>query len=363
MKKIAAIRVNAELKAITNSAHIYPATFANIGHNLVGLNETDGTFKFVEIDSVGSFANRIESELANINLLPDITTTIGDRILSVNDVPHRIYDAILRDSTLDGIPWRQSPIGNAILSSNQKNATMLYTYAPSMMLFGGWDSHGGDAAHGTKLTRSVTCEIWGYDGILSTHCSQRIDPLSITSNADKHAIVDGVLTRVADVPKGKKPSELKHDDVLKGKKPSELGHGDVPSKADKGVFVPIIQLAGAISVTRLNRYQFPDEKGKTSPERNTAAVNVLIEIAKLGISRVLDNLDLRSGCDLYTEHRQFDIIYADGHSETIEVTNSTDNLLAAIAHAEKYGLKFNDKPLELVAGDALTNLVARGGDL
>ena len=350
MKKIAAIRVNAELKAITNSGHIYPATFANIGHNLVGLNETDGTFKFVEIDSVGSFANRIESELANTKLLPEITTTIGDRVLSVNDVPHRIYDAIFRDSTLKQIPWRQSPVGKEILSSSIQKATALYTYAPLTLLLGGWDSHGDDGGCGTKITRSVACEIWGYNGVISKHCTQRNDPLSIRKDADKHAIVDGVLTHVAD-----------NDPI--GKKPSNLGHGDVPSTEDKGVFVPIIQLAGAISVTRLNRYQFPDEKGKTSPERNTAAVNVLIEIAKLGISRVLDNLDLRSGCDLYTEHRQFDIIYADGHSETIEVTNSTDNLLAAIAHAEKYGLKFNDKPLELVAGDALTNLVARGGDL
>lgn len=351
--KIAAISVKSELKSITNSAHVYPATFADTGHNLVGLNKADGSFKAVEIDSVGSFANRMESELKNAisDILPDITTTISGRTLSIMELPHRIYDAILRDSTLDATPWRKSEVGNKILTSNPQNATALYTYAPLTLLLGGWDSHGGDAGNGVKITRSVACEIWGYDGVISKHCTQRIDPLDITSNAQKHLMVDGVLTLAPD------------QKAKEGKKPSELGHGDVPSKADKGVFVDRIELSGAISLTRLNRYQFPDDNGDTSPERNAAAVNVLTEIAKLGISLVLDNLDLRSGCELYSENRQFDIIYANGNRESIDVCSSTEHLKTAISLAEEHGLKFNDKPLQLMAGKALADLVARGGDL
>lgn len=215
-----AISIKANLESVMGSKHIYPVTFANVGHNLVGQDHKAHTAKAVQVDSVGSFANRIEQELAAMGILPEITTQVGDRLLSIHELPHRAYDAILRDSLLDGIPWRNSAIGQAVLGSTPDNATALYTYAPLTLLLGGWDSHGGDAGRGASIARSVACEIWGYEVLTTRHLTQRIDPLLITLDSEPHALVDGILTRLAE--------------GAKGERPSELGHGDVPRDAQKG---------------------------------------------------------------------------------------------------------------------------------
>lgn len=339
-----AISIKATLESINGSKHIYPSTFADVGHNLIGLEKATGRARAVQIDSVGSFANRIESELAALNLLPEITTTVGGREISIHALPHRAYDAILRDSLLNDIPWRQSEIGRAVLGSTISNATSLYKFAPLTLLLGGWDSHGGDAGAGAKIARSVSCEIWGYEVQTAKHCTQRIDPLSITADSEKHTVVNGIL-------------EL--DD--KGKKPSELGHGDVPGSESKGVFVDRVELNGAVSLARLSRYQFPDENGDVSEVRNNAARNVLVQLALVGIARVMDRLDLRSGCELYTSSREAHLINADGTKTPTALTSSTENLQAAISVAEKHGLRFEVEPVRLVAGEALERLASKGG--
>ncbi|MBM9514720.1 type I-G CRISPR-associated RAMP protein Csb1/Cas7g [Desulfogranum marinum] len=339
-----AISIQAKLEPINGSAHIYPATFADIGHNLVGLDKQTGKATAVQIDSVGSFANRIEAELAELEILPQVKTQINGRELSIHELPHRAYDAILRDSTLDGVPWRQSEIGQAVLRSNSLNATALYTYAPLTLLLGGWDSHGGDAGKGTKIARSVSCEIWGYDVQTVKHCTQRIDPLDITSSAEKHSIINGIL-----------------EEDPKGKKPSELGHGDVPGSEAKGVFVEDIQFNGAISLTRLRRYHFPNANGLINEARDAAARNVLTQLALIGISRTLDKLDLRSGCELYTADRIGVTISSDGTKIPIVLPNSLENLEKAISEAESHDLCFSKTPLSLMAGPALENIAVKGG--
>lgn len=361
MSKVA-IGVESDLMSISGTQHIYPATFADTGHNIVGLNKATGEFYAVQIDSVGSFANRIEAELAALGILPEIFTQVSEnRKLSVHELPHRIYDAILRDSLLDKILWRASSIGGLLLASNPQNATALFQYAPLSLLLGGWDSQGGDAGNGTKLARAISCEIWGYNGRIANHCTQRIDPLKITRDAPKHCIIEGVLTAIDPVEKSTTDTEKKSTDV--GKKPSELGHGDIPAKVDKGVFIEKIEMRGAISLTRLGRYHFPDQNGITTPERDQAARNVLVELAKLGISLVLDHLDLRSGCELYTTSRKCEMVYADGHKESITLNSDKKDLLNSLNIAKQHGLEFNDKPVELIAGSALAALADRSSSL
>lgn len=345
--KDVAISVNATLASTTNAPHIYPPTYApekknSSTHNYVGLDEKTGVAEAVLVDSVGSFANRMEEQLAQLGILPDISIKIGNRSLSIHELPHRAYDAILRDSELDGVTWRNSEIGKKVLSSDMRNATALYQYAPLTLLLGGWDSHGGDAGHGTKIARSVSCEIWGYDVRTASHLTQRIDPLGIKKDEQKHSLKEGVLT----------PDN-------KGKKPSELGHGDVPSSAEKGVFVGRIEFTGAISLTRLNRYQFPDEEGTITEQRNVAAREVLKQLALLGISLTLDSLDLRSGCELYTTERAFSLISSDGTIEAYTPPSDTTALLNAIEIAEAQGLKFAES-LQLHAGKALAGLASKG---
>ena len=207
--QIVAFAINADLEPVTGSKHIYPPTFADVGHNYVGLDKRTGTADYVLIDSVGSFANRVERELASLGILPEITTEVGERRLSIHDVPHRAYDAILRDSVLDDTPWRNTDVGQRVLSADAGNATALYQHAPLTLLLGGWDSHGGDGGRGTKIARSLSCEIWGYGVKTAKHTTQRIDPLDIGASSAPHIINEGILTEVPEKTKGgKKPSEL-----------------------------------------------------------------------------------------------------------------------------------------------------------
>ncbi|WP_028583707.1 type I-G CRISPR-associated RAMP protein Csb1/Cas7g [Desulfogranum mediterraneum] len=339
-----AISIKAALESINGSKHIYPATFADTGHNLVGYDKATGKAEAVQVDSVGSFANRIEAELHGLDILPSITTSVGDRVLSVHELPHRVYDAILRDSLLDDTSWRQSDIGAKVLASTTTNATALYKHAPLTLLLGGWDSHGGDAGTGSKIARSVSCEIWGYGVQTAMHCTQRIDPLGITADNEKHAVIDGIL----------QPD-------TSGKKPSELGHGDVPSSDKKGVFIDRIELNGAISLTRLSRYHFPDNNGDIDQERDKAGCEVLFQLALVGIARVMDRLDLRSGCELYTTSRDAQLVSSDGSKKPVDLDTATDKLQGAIAKAAEKGLEFASEPVQLKAGPALERLAAKGG--
>lgn len=346
--QVVALAINADLESVTGSKHVYPPTFAGVGHNYIGLDKRTGTADHVLIDSVGSFANRVERELASLGILPEITTDIGSRRLSINDLPHRAYDAILRDSVLDGVPWRKTDVGQRVLNADAANATALYQHAPLTLLLGGWDSHGGDAGRGTKIARALSCEIWG-DGVQTArHTTQRIDPLNIGLSSAPHIIVDGVLTEVPD----KTPE---------GKKPSELGHGDVPGDVEKGVFVEDIKMSGSIHLTRLRRYHFPTADGTIDLARDEAAQNVLARLGLLGIVRVLDSLDLRSGCELFTTTRTFLKIQADGTRIPFDVdaNSERDELNRAIEVAERYGLRFAE-PVRLTAGVALAKLAEKG---
>ncbi|CAG34918.1 type I-G CRISPR-associated RAMP protein Csb1/Cas7g [Desulfotalea psychrophila] len=167
-----AISIKANLKNVNGSDHIYPPTFAGVGHNFVALDKGTGKAKAVQVDSVGSFANRIEAELAALGILPEITTSVANQTLSVNELPHRIYDAILRDSFLGEDSWRNSDIGHQLLSSTTKNATALLLMLHDTSL-GGWDSHAGKSVKGVKISRSVSCEIWGYDVFVAQHTSPK----------------------------------------------------------------------------------------------------------------------------------------------------------------------------------------------
>jgi CRISPR-associated protein Csb1 len=127
--------------------------------------------------------------------LPDIgaVTTL--------DAPHRIFDAILRDSvvTVNGrdqprtVPFRSqlkaggakdtseiSPEGAAISQANVRNATPLFELCPTALIFGAWDSTGAAGGLGNKFARALVSEIIGIGAVYGVRTASRIDPLGIT---------------------------------------------------------------------------------------------------------------------------------------------------------------------------------------
>ena len=82
------------------------------------------------------------------------------RITSL-EAPHRIADALLRDSLHDGKPFRKSEIGKRIDDVDNRNATALFELCPTALVFGMWDSTGPKGGLGAKFARAMVSQIVG----------------------------------------------------------------------------------------------------------------------------------------------------------------------------------------------------------
>jgi hypothetical protein len=141
-------------------------------------------------------------------------------------MPHRAYDAILRDSSLAGRSFRNTAVGQAIIAATPADASALLRYDPAVLLFGGWDSTGlhGNKGQERKWPAAVSVEIYGTNALPIHRAGGRIDPLGITLDAGR-VIRDGDSYRL--VGEGEKPP--------KGAlRPSEINHGNIaPSLSDE----------------------------------------------------------------------------------------------------------------------------------
>src|SRR5690606_15482508 len=75
--------------------------------------------------------------------------------------PHRIFDAILRDSELDGVPFRKTEIGERIRAAKPHDASAILEASPTALLFGAWNSTGEGGGLGAKFARAIVSEIIG----------------------------------------------------------------------------------------------------------------------------------------------------------------------------------------------------------
>ena len=164
----------------------------------------------VLIDSVQSQANRLEEALlaaAERDGLPLPYVTVDfrnagldplERITSL-DAPHRVYDAILRDSLRDGEPFMQSKAGRRVAEATSADATALLEISPTALLFGAWHSQGEGGGLGAKFPRALVSEIMGIDAPVDEvvanqrtgeteprtagqRTGSRIDPLGVQKN-------------------------------------------------------------------------------------------------------------------------------------------------------------------------------------
>ncbi|HYL98966.1 MAG TPA: type I-U CRISPR-associated RAMP protein Csb1/Cas7u, partial [Blastocatellia bacterium] len=75
--------------------------------------------------------------------------------------PHRLADAILRDSQLDGIDFRKSERGKRLNNVSLADATPVFELCPTALVFGMWDSTGPKGGLGPKFERAMVSEIVG----------------------------------------------------------------------------------------------------------------------------------------------------------------------------------------------------------
>ena len=226
---------------------VFPPTYAGAGGHKYAIEERqvgDRLVTTVLLDSVASQANRAELallegwEAGELSFPVPFVDFTGEADLddlgriTVLEAPHRLADAIFRDSLLEGTLFRLSEMGRAITGARPGNATDLFRYAPTTLLFGQWDSTGPKGGLGSKFQRAYVSEIVGLDAHIGRKVRSRIDPLQIERGAAvvyEHSDPQQrwTLDREEAVQEKGKPKPVGGDG-----RPSEINHGNIAPSMD-----------------------------------------------------------------------------------------------------------------------------------
>ncbi|MCE9564495.1 MAG: type I-U CRISPR-associated protein Cas7 [Planctomycetes bacterium] len=307
----AAFRLTLKLEAV--SPKVFPPTYEGGKYATEDRNINGQRVPCVLLDSVPSQANRMELALQDAHdggLFPfplvsvDFAAVNNPGIPKITSLqaPHRIADAILRDSgTVEGkkpTKFRESEIGKELDKLSAGYATPLLQYSPHCIVFGMWDSTGPRGGLGVKFARSVVSEIIGVNAIGGKKTSSRIDPLNIRVNSGLLYEAKGGWTLDKDLAVKEKNAPKK---LGKDGKPSEANHGNVtPSISDGGFTIDYAEQTTVLSLPALRRLRFPAKSGdKSTPEGDNAARTYLAALGLLGVTLAVEaGYDLRSRCIL-----------------------------------------------------------------
>lgn len=366
VRSAAGLRLRLRLQPLYGPGEvIFPCTVAG-GKYQTSKRRIPGFTESVDctiIDSVQSQANRMEDALledirAGHLHLPHVATdfsgveglekTVGT--ITCFEAPHRIFDAILRDSVDEtGKHFPLTPLGKSVINANSKDASAIFGVSPASLLFGSWDSTGVSGGLGEKYTRCVVSELVAVNVEQATRAGTRIDPLNTAGAIDPTTILKDTKDEMWQA-LAKNRKNLK--------KPSELNHSSVPWEGEThgGVTCDYIQQSTTISFPALRRLQFG------SPERTAAAQTVLAAIALHAAAlNVEKGWHLRSRCDLILDDGasvEWEILGGNASSSESLSASATRSLLKeAVAKAKEAGLMWIDEPLRLKPSEALEKLV------
>lgn len=342
----------------------------------------------VVLDSVASQANRFEEALLYAVRDGEITIPLvtvdfsgaegleGLDSISALEAPHRVYDAILRDSMLGDRLFRLSEVGQAITEATVRNAAALFHYSPTTLLFGGWDSTGPKGGRGSKFERAITSEIVGIDIARGVKSASRIDPLGIELKAGPvFETPDGGWTldeSEALTEKGKPVAYRGSGDGGAGR-PSQINHGNIAPSLDRkagGVTVDRIEATTVVSLIQLRRLRFPaDASGQplAGANRTEAEAAARTALAALGLAATVlafeNGMDLRSRCVLTaTDDLRFELVRR-GSADNTEFTMTRDEATRLLADAAERaagaGIGWATEEVVLQPVDRLVELVRR----
>jgi CRISPR-associated protein Csb1 len=385
--KAAAVRILTRLAPVGGPGDkVFPPTYKhpNTDQSLYACEarRLDGReVQTVLLDSVASQANRIEQALLHafeedICAIPVLSVTIPRKNstptrVTVLDAPHRLTDAIFRDSSLDGKPFRESLLGKQAMQARMENATALYKLCPTALLFGFWDSQAAGGIHTARVARALTSEIIGLDVVLGRKTSSRVDPLGISSSAAKIFKSDSEMWTLDEnqATKDKGKAAL-YGKKSKAGKPSAINHGNItPSVSSEeepgGVTIAEALQTTVLSLPQLRRLRFPDlETGEFTLDRDIAGRTVLAALALYGVALQRDEgYFLRSRCHLVpVEPSRTELIGAtaqDVQPIALSVKGARATFEQAYQAAKKHGLPWHSGLHELQPTAKLVELVQR----
>lgn len=351
----------------------------------------------VLVDSVQSQANRLEEcLLAAIGdgvAIPHVVVDFsgvrppleGIKQITSLDAPHRVYDAILRDSrTKGGEDFMKSADGLRLAKAKAEDASALLEISPTALLFGAWHSTGEGGGLGAKFARCLISEIIAVNAPVEDFVvNRRTGEIDIqTSGRRAGSRIDplGVLNKVKiyqskDDPNDWTPKEelaatknLNKEPILysgKSGKPgraSLINHGNIkPSLQPLGVTCDYLEHSFVLSFAALRRLRFG------GGEKDAAGHSLL---AALGLVALTEQdsrgYALRSRCDLVCEGRApLEVVHPDGAAEPIALDRKAARALyaAAFEAAKRVGFKLSADPLVLTPQDKLVEIVRKSQEL
>lgn len=341
----------------------------------------------VLIDSVQSQANRLEECLLEAirDGLPipyvevDFSNAQLDGITRITslDAPHRVYDAIFRDSLLTGgksgesEPFMESAVGQSLARASAEDASALLEISPTALLFGAWHSTGQGGGLGAKFARCLVSEIMGIDVPVDELVNQRTGEINArTAGRRTGSRIDplGVLRRV-DVFKGESGWSTTEEGAggnAQQVRPSEINHGNiVPSVQILGVTCDYAEHTFVLSFAALRRLRFGESENKK--DRDMAGRSLL---AALGLVALVEQdvrgYALRSRCDLVCEGRvPLELVHPDGATEGVVINNETARTLykSAFNKAQQAGFELSAEPLRLTPQPKLVDIVRQSQNL
>lgn len=281
--------------------------------------------KSVVLDSVASQANRLEWALLDVirggELAAPVTSVdfsqsglAGLDRISDYEAPHRIFDALLRDSYDGDHLFRYGPAGRAITEARPRDAAALYYHSPHTLVFGGWDSTGPRGGLGAKYERAITSEIVALDIETGMRTASRIDPAGIEKTAARlyETTDDAAWTldeKDAARDAANKPKLLGKDGKEPGR-PSQANLGNVtPSASSSSGGITAREIVGTavLSFIQLRRLRFPTRPDGSllGGQRAEAELAARTALAALGLAAAAlayeQGFDLRSRCVLVAE--------------------------------------------------------------
>lgn len=349
----------------------------------------------VLLDSVQSQANRMEQALheaidADELQLPLLVVDFSDQAptgdveadkqaerlidaigkVTSLQVPHRLADAILRDSEVeelrDGatrmVPFRSSEEGKTLNQVSAANATPLFKLCPTALVFGMWDSTGPKGGLGPKFERAMVSEIVGVEAeVGDLRRGVRRDPLEIRAAVKVRKAAD-TSWRVAE------PTARARDIVA----PSAVNHSSVPfpkqreKKSDEntydGVTIAYAEQTTTLSLVCLRRLRFPTGGAAPTADADNAARTVLAALGLVAATLAFESgIGLRSRCLLWPDGpMEWELLERPGVMPTrftLDRAAAIALLKNAIAEAKTCKLPWLEQPLDLKPSAELLKLV------
>ena len=354
------------------------------------------------VDSVQSQANRLEDALLaavreGAAVIPHVTVDFraaeltGLEEITSLDAPHRVYDAILRDSLLGNEPFPKSDLGQSLAKAKPGDATALLQVSPTALLFGAWNSTGEGGGLGAKFPRALVSEIIavgvsveqttrleaergrGNESELvravaeaenaGRRTGSRVDPLGILKKVSIYQDKEDPRGWTAFADKAAKSKD--GSPVLYTGRKKSAGDAGAPAKINHGNILPQVQALGVtcdyaehvavISFAGLRRLGFGGGEKDAAGRAYLAALG-LLALAEQDAR----GYALRSRCDLVCEGRSpLQRVLANGDAPQVELDRAAARALyaEAFAAAKQAGLDLREEPVRLTPQNKLVAIV------